>query len=62
MSNERMTFEEMAKKYPDEWLFIVDCEHIISHKSVKFLLVLYYPPAGEISQPRLTRQTVGAVS
>ncbi len=27
MSNERMTLEEMMEKYPDEWLFIVDCEH-----------------------------------
>ena len=26
MSNERMTLEEMEQKYPDEWLFIVDCE------------------------------------
>ena len=27
MSNERLTPEEMEQKYPDEWLFIVDCEH-----------------------------------
>ncbi len=27
MSNERLTFEETEQKYPDEWLFIVDCEH-----------------------------------
>ena len=27
MSNERLTLEEMEQKYPDEWLFIVDCEH-----------------------------------
>ncbi len=27
MSNERMTIEEMVENYPDEWLFIVDCEH-----------------------------------
>ena len=27
MSNERLTLEEMIQKYPDEWLFIVDCEH-----------------------------------
>lgn len=26
MSNERMRLEEMEQKYPDEWLFIVDCE------------------------------------
>ncbi len=26
MSNERLTLEEMEQKYPDEWLFIVDCE------------------------------------
>lgn len=27
MFKERMTLEEMIQKYPDEWLFIVDCEH-----------------------------------
>ena len=27
MSKERLTLEEMEQKYPDEWLFIVDCEH-----------------------------------
>ena len=26
MSNERLTLEEMMEKYPDEWLFIIDCE------------------------------------
>lgn len=26
MSNERLTLEEMEQKYPDEWLFIIDCE------------------------------------
>ena len=26
MSNERLTLEDMEQKYPDEWLFIVDCE------------------------------------
>lgn len=27
MPNERMRREEMTHKYPDEWLFIVDCEY-----------------------------------
>ncbi len=26
MSGERMTVEEMSKKYPNEWLFIIDPE------------------------------------
>ena len=26
MSNERLTLEEMTEIYPDQWLFIVDCE------------------------------------
>ncbi|RKU28597.1 hypothetical protein C6497_07490 [Candidatus Poribacteria bacterium] len=36
MSNKRMTVKEMAKKYPNEWLFIVEPEtrekttHLIS--------------------------------
>ncbi len=27
MENQRLTLEEMEQRYPDEWLFIVDCEH-----------------------------------
>ena len=26
MSNKRLTLEEMEREYPDEWLFIIDCE------------------------------------
>lgn len=26
MSNERLTLEEIEQKYPNEWLFIIDCE------------------------------------
>ena len=26
MENERLTLGEMEQKYPDEWLFIIDCE------------------------------------
>ena len=26
MKQERMTIEEMVLKYPDQWLFITDCE------------------------------------
>ena len=26
MTNERLTLQEMEDRYPDEWLFIVDCE------------------------------------
>ena len=24
---QKMTWEEMKQKYPDEWLLIIDCEH-----------------------------------
>lgn len=26
MTNERLTSEEMEQRYPNEWLFIIDCE------------------------------------
>lgn len=26
MSNARMTLEQMTEKFPDQWLFIIDCE------------------------------------
>ena len=41
MSNERMTFEEMAKKYPDEWLFIVDCEHSASTELISGIVAVH---------------------
>ena len=27
IAKKRLTLEEIYEKYPDEWLFIVDCEH-----------------------------------
>ncbi len=26
MTNERLTIEEMEQRYPNKWLFIIDCE------------------------------------
>ena len=43
MTNERMTFEEMAKKYPDEWLFIVDCEHSASTELISGIVAVHSP-------------------
>ena len=44
MSNERLTLEEMEQKYPDEWLFIVDCEHSENTELLSGLLPLIVNP------------------
>ena len=50
MSNERMTFEEMAKKYPDEWLFIVDCEHSASTELISGIVAVHSPSRDVINE------------
>ena len=50
MSNERMTFEEMAKKYPDEWLFIVDCEHSTSTELISGIVAVHSPSRDVINK------------
>ena len=50
MSNERMTFEEMAKKYPDEWLFIVDCEHSASTELISGIVAVHSPSRDVINK------------
>lgn len=50
---QRMTWEEMQKKYPDEWLMIVDYETDTSGRLVSGIIerhskskdVVYTPPA-----------------
>ena len=50
MTNERMTFEEMAKKYPDEWLFIVDCEHSASTELISGIVAVHSPSRDVINK------------
>ena len=50
MSNERITFEEMAKKYPDEWLFIVDCEHSTSTELISGIVAVHSPSRDVINK------------
>ncbi len=35
MSKQRLTYEEMIRKFPNKWLFIVDCE--ISPKTTELI-------------------------
>ena len=50
MSNERMTFEEMVKKYPDQWLFIVDCEHSASTELISGIVAVHSPTRDVINE------------
>lgn len=50
MSNERMTLEDMAQKYPDEWLFIVDCEHSASTELISGIVAVHSPSRDVINK------------
>ena len=39
MKSERLTINEMMQKYPDQWLFIVDCEHSASTELLSIVAV-----------------------
>jgi hypothetical protein len=50
MSNERMTLEDMAQKYPDEWLFIVDCEHNANTELISGIVAVHSPSRDVINK------------
>ena len=50
MSNEHMTFEEMAKEYPDEWLFIVDWGRSASTELISGIVAVHSPSRDVINE------------
>ena len=43
MKQERLTINEMVQQYPDEWLFIVDCEHNESTELISGIVAVHSP-------------------
>ena len=41
MKPERLTPDEMTQKYPDQWLFIVDCEHSASTELISGIVAVH---------------------
>jgi len=43
MKQERLTIDEMVQHYPDQWLFIVDCEHSASTELISGIVAAHSP-------------------
>ncbi len=43
MKNVRLTIDEMVQRYPDQWLFIVDCEHSTSTELISGVVAVHSP-------------------
>ena len=48
MTNERLTLEEMAQHFPDEWLFIVDCEFNENTELLSGIVAVHSESCGDI--------------
>ena len=50
MKNERLTIDEMVQRYPDQWLFIVDCEHSASTELISGVVAVHSPSRDDIKK------------
>ena len=50
MKHERLTLDEMKQKYPDQWLFIVDCEHSTSTELLSGIVAVHSPSRDVINK------------
>lgn len=41
MKQKRLTIDEMVQQYPDQWLFIVDCEHSASTELISGIVAVH---------------------
>ena len=48
MTNERLTLEEIEQKYPDEWLFIVDCEISENTELLSGCILVHSPSRADV--------------
>lgn len=48
MTYERLTLEEMEEKYPDEWLFIVDCEISENTELLSGVVAVHRPSRADV--------------
>ena len=50
MKQERLTINEMVQQYPDQWLFIVDCEHSASTELISGIVAAHSPSRDDIKK------------
>lgn len=50
MKAERLTIDEMKQKYPDQWLFIVDCEHSENTELISGIVAVHSPSRDVINK------------
>lgn len=50
MKRERLTIEEMVQQYPDQWLFIIDCEHSPSTELISGIVAVHSPSRDAIKK------------
>ncbi len=41
MKQKRLTVDEMVEHYPDQWLFIIDCEHSASTELISGIVAVH---------------------
>ena len=61
MSKERLTPEEMEQKYPDEWLFIVDCEHSENTELLSGRVLVHSPSEADIHEASMQYKGSAAI-
>lgn len=58
---ERLTFEEMRRRHPDEWLLVRDCEINELMQLVSGIVVAHHPQRSIIHRQQLTMDGALAV-
>ena len=56
MKNERLTIEEMVQQYPDQWLFIVDCEQTANTELISGVVAVHSPSRDVIKKASSARR------
>ena len=50
MKHEHLTIDQMVQQYPDQWLFIVDCEHSASTELLSGVVAVHSPSRDVIKE------------
>ncbi|MBI4530448.1 MAG: hypothetical protein HY709_02900 [Candidatus Latescibacteria bacterium] len=58
---ERLTFDEMKRRYPDEWLLIEDCEFNDVTQLISGVVIAHHPQRSVIHKQQLTMDGALAV-
>lgn len=56
IKQERLTWKEMKKQFPDEWLLIIDCEHDKFGQLISGIIVRHSKDDTKVFQPPALKQ------